>query len=82
MQWMNCYVHPLQHVICTKTPNSYAYGSESHSRKLLLHYGDFVQANSYMVDKTAGQLQLTLHVNKTSTKAFEPRTTCILAKLL
>ena len=64
---------------------SYAPGSESRMRKLRLHHGDFVQANFNMADKTAGQLQSTLSVNKASTKAFEPRTTgsyCILAKLL
>ena len=64
---------------------SYARGSELRMWKLRLYYGDFVQANSNMADKTAGQLQLILHINKASTKAFEPRTTgsyCILAKLL
>ena len=44
-------------------------------RKLRLHYGHFAQANSNMADKTAGQLQSTLRVNKASAKAFEPRTT-------
>ena len=63
---------------------SYAPGSESRMRKLRLHYGDFAQANSNMADKTAGQLQSTLRVNKASAKAFEPRTRwsyCILAKI-
>ena len=31
--------------------------SESRMWKLRLHYGDFVQANSNMADKTASQLQ-------------------------
>ena len=53
---------------------SYAPGSESRMRKLRLHYGDFAQANSNMADKTAGQLQSTLRVNKASAKAFESRT--------
>ena len=53
---------------------SYAPGSESRMRKLRLHYGDFAQANSNMADKTAGQLQSTLCVNKASAKAFESRT--------
>ena len=54
---------------------SYARGSESCMGKLRLHYGDFVQANFNMADKTAGQLHLTLRVNQASTKAFEPRST-------
>ena len=53
---------------------SYVPGSESRTRKLRLHYGDFAQVNSNMADKTAGQLQSTLRVNKASAKAFEPRT--------
>ena len=57
-----------------RPPFSYAPGSESRMRKLRLHYGDFVQANSNMADKTTGQLQSTLCVNKASAKAFEPRT--------
>ena len=59
-------------------------GSESRTRKLRLHYGDFVQANSKMADSTAGQLESALRVNKASAKAFEPttsRTYCILGKL-
>ena len=63
---------------------SYAPGSESRMQKLCLHYGDFAQANSNMADKTAGQLQSTLRVNKASAKAFEPRTRrsyCISAKI-
>ena len=43
-------------------------------RKLHLHYGDFVQANSNMADKTVGQLELMLRVNKASAKGFKPRT--------
>ena len=50
-------------------------GSESRTRKLHLHYGDFVQANSKMADSTAGQLESALCVNKASAKAFEPRVT-------
>ena len=50
---------------------SYARGSELRMWKLRLYYRDFVQANSNMADKTAGQLLL---VNKASVKAFEPRT--------
>ena len=38
----------------------------------VLHYGDFVQVNSNVVDNIAGQLQSTLRVNKASAKAFEP----------
>ena len=67
-----------------RPPFSYARESESRTRKLRLHYGDFVQVNSNMADKTAGQLQSMLRVNKASVKAFEPRTIgsyCILAKL-
>ena len=57
-------------------PNSliYAPGSVSRMLKLCLHYqwhGDFAQVNSNMADKTAGQLQSTLRVNKASAKAFE-----------
>ena len=36
--------------------------------KLLLHYGDFVQANSKMADKTAGQLKSALRVKKASAR--------------
>ena len=61
-------------ISCMKTHYSCPYGSESHTWKLCLHYGDFVQADSSskMVDKTAGtstrvdntyQLELTIHVN-------------------
>ena len=53
-------------------------------RKLRLHHGDFVQANLKMADKTTGQLESALRVNKASAKAFEPRTSLgyyILAKL-
>ena len=49
-------------------------GSESRMRKLHLHCRDFVQANSKMADRTAGQLESALHVNKASAKAFELRT--------
>ena len=59
-------------------------GSESRTRKLRLHYGDFVQANSKMADSTAGQLESALRINKASAKAFEPtntRTYCILGEL-
>ena len=49
--------------------------SESRTRKLHLHYGDFVQANSKMADSTAGQLESALRVSKASAKAFEPRVT-------
>ena len=48
-------------------------GSESRTRKLRLHYGDFVQENFNMADKTAGKLETALRVNKTSAKVFEPR---------
>ena len=54
-------------------------------RKLRLHYGEFVQANSKMADRAAGELKLALYVNKASSKVFEPKTTgsyCILAQLL
>ena len=51
------------------------HGSESCTRKLRLHYGDFVQANSKMADSTAGQLESALRVNKASAKAFGPRIT-------
>ena len=40
-------------------------------RKLCLHYGDFVQVNSKMAERTAGQLELALPVNKASVKVFE-----------
>ena len=49
-------------------------GSESHMRKLRLHYGDFVQEIFNMTDKTASKLEMALHVNKASAKVFEPRT--------
>ena len=49
-------------------------GSESRTRKLHLHYGDFVQENFNMVDKTVGKLETALCVNKASAKVFEPRT--------
>ena len=49
-------------------------GSESRTRKLRLHYGDFVQENFNMADKTAGKLDTALRVNKASAKVFEPRT--------
>ena len=39
-------------------------------QKLRLHYRDFVQANSNMADKTAGQLRSILRVNKASAKAL------------
>ena len=44
------------------------------TRKLRLHYGDFVQANFNMAENTAGQLEPGLRVNKASAKTFEPRT--------
>ena len=59
----------------TKTPNSLAHAKWITHVKLCLHYGDFVQANFNMADKTADQLQSMLRVNKASAKAFEPRTT-------
>ena len=37
-------------------------------------YGDFVQENFNMADKTAGKLETVLRVNKASAKVFEPRT--------
>ena len=43
-------------------------------RKLRLHYGDFIQENFNMPDKTAGKLETVLRVNKASAKVFEPRT--------
>ena len=43
-------------------------------RKLYLHYGDFVPANFNMADKTSGELESMLHVNKASAKVFVPRT--------
>ena len=49
-------------------------GSESRTRKLRLHYGDFVQEKFNMADKIAGKLEMALRVNKVSAKAFEPRT--------
>ena len=49
-------------------------GSESRTRKLCLHYGDFVQENFNMEDKTAGKLKTALRVNKASAKVLEPRT--------
>ena len=49
-------------------------GSESCTRKLRLHYGDFVQENFNMADKTAGKVETALRVNKASAKVFEPRT--------
>ena len=50
------------------------YAEVNHTpEKLRLHYGYFVQANSNMADKTAGQLQMMLRVNKASAKALEPR---------
>ncbi len=42
--------------------------------KLRLHYGDFVQENFNMADKTVGKLEMALRVNKASAKVFEPRT--------
>ena len=67
---------PLGYTQSARRPQfSYARGSESCTRKIRLHYGDFVQVNSTMADKTAGQLRSTLRVNKASAKAFEPRTT-------
>ena len=43
-------------------------------RKLRLHYGDFIQANFNMVDKTAGELEPALRVSKASANTFQPRT--------
>ena len=60
-----------------ENPNSLTHVEANHAyiiSKLCLHYGDFVQANFNMADKTAGQLESILHINKASAKIFEPRT--------
>ena len=46
----------------------------THTELKFTHYGNFVQANSKMADRTASQLELVLRV-KVSVKVFEPRTT-------
>ena len=66
--WNDC------QAVCTKTPILLPRGSESRMWKLRLHYGDFVQENFNMADKTAGKLETVLRVNKASAKVFEPRT--------
>ena len=60
---VHCIILPIRPISLHEGPPfSYAPGSESRMRKLRLHYGDFVQANYNMADKTAGQLQSTLRV--------------------
>ena len=69
------YYYPSTYLQSARRPQfSCPRGSESHTRKLRLYYGDFVQENFNMADKTAGKLETALCVNKASEKVFEPKT--------
>ena len=60
-------------------------GSESHTRKLLLHYGDLYKQIPRCLTVQLVNFGSVLRVNKASAKAYEPRVTwirCILAKML
>ena len=55
---------------------SLAHAEVNHARRSYVYTnnGDLVKENFNIADKTAGKLEMALHVNKASANVFEPRT--------
>ena len=70
--YMHMYMYSLY-----EDPHSLAYVEVNHSCRSYYIYnscGDFVQVNSNITDKTAGEVELVLCANNASVEVIEPRT--------